>query len=92
LIAIPGHFQKKKTELTNGSHYAHLARYLAAGDSLSSDTPTKVVFLASSRERFITWILLKVDGGLDLVFGSSLRSRRLLQLFLTQMRLSVRED
>jgi len=40
LIAIPGHFQKKKTELTNGSHYAHLARYLVAGDSLRSNTPS----------------------------------------------------
>jgi NAD(P)-dependent dehydrogenase (short-subunit alcohol dehydrogenase family) len=31
----------------------------------AADIGTKVVFLASSRERFITWILLKVDGGLD---------------------------
>jgi len=46
LIAIPEHFQKKKTELTNGSHYSHLARYLAAGDSLSSDTPIRVNALA----------------------------------------------
>ncbi len=47
MIAIPEHFQKKKTELTNGSHYAHLARYLVAGDSLRSDTPIRVNALAS---------------------------------------------
>ena len=48
-----------------------------------------VVFLASSRERFNTGISLTVDGGLDLVSGSSLRSQRLLQLFLIQSHFHV---
>ena len=57
----------------------------------AADIGAGVVFLASSRERFITGISLKVDGGLDLVSGSSLRSRRLLQLFLIQSHFNLED-